>query len=69
MACGACVKTITNAVKSVDQTAQIEADPKTKQVAVETDSSEAAVKEAIEGAGYAIASNQFRFSLKIQSQA
>jgi len=55
MACGACVKTITNAVKSVDQTAQIEADPKTKQVAVETDSSEAAVKEAIEGAGYAIA--------------
>ncbi len=54
MACGSCAKTITNAVKSVDQNAKVEADPKTKHVAVETDSSEASIKEAIKGAGYAV---------------
>lgn len=55
MACGACAKTITNAVKTVDQNAKVEADPKTKRVAVETDSSEASIKEAIKNAGYAVA--------------
>ena len=54
MACGSCATTITNAVKSVDQNARVEADPKTKQVAVETDASEASIKEAIKGAGYAV---------------
>ncbi len=54
MACGSCAKTITSAVKAVDQTAQVEADPKTKQVTVETNASEATIREAIKGAGYAI---------------
>lgn len=55
MACGSCAKTITNAVKSADQNAKIEANPKTKNVDVETDASEASIKEAIKGAGYAVA--------------
>ena len=55
MACGSCAKTITNAVKEVDQNAKIEADPKTKQVAVETESSEASIKQAIKNVGYAAA--------------
>lgn len=54
MACGSCAKTITNAVKSVDQNAKIEANPKTKNVDVETDASETSIKEAIKGAGYAV---------------
>ena len=55
MACGACAKTITNAIKAVDQNAKVEADPKTKQVAVETESSESSIKQAIQNAGYAAA--------------
>lgn len=54
MACGSCAKTITNAVKSVDQNAKVEADPKTKMVDVATDAAEAPIKEAIKGAGYAV---------------
>lgn len=53
MACGSCAKTITNAVKSIDQNATVEADPKTKQVAVETNSPESAIRDAIKDAGYA----------------
>lgn len=52
MACGSCAKAITNAVKSIDQGAKVEADPKTKRVNVETESSEADIREAIKGAGY-----------------
>ncbi len=54
MACGSCAKTITSAIKSVDQNAKVEADPKTKNVAVETDSLEDSIKEAIKNAGYAV---------------
>ncbi|MGB7084466.1 MAG: heavy-metal-associated domain-containing protein [Phormidesmis sp.] len=54
MACGSCARTITNAVKATDQNAKVEADPKTKKVEVETESSEDAIKEAIKGAGYAV---------------
>lgn len=54
MACGSCAKTITNAVKSIDPSAKVEANPKTKQVAVETDAAEADVKAAIKNAGYAV---------------
>lgn len=56
MACGACAKAITHAVRSVDQNAKVEADLKTKRVDVETESSESSIKEAIEGAGYAVGS-------------
>lgn len=54
MACGSCAKTIANAVKSVDQNAKVEADPKSKRVDIETDSPEASIKEAIKSAGYAV---------------
>jgi len=56
MACSACADTISKAVAEVDPTAKVDADPKTKQVAVETTASETAVKQAIEGAGYPVSS-------------
>lgn len=54
MACSACVDTITQAVKQVDASAAIAADPKTKVVQVDTQASEVAVKQAIEAAGYPV---------------
>ena len=54
MACGSCAKTITNAVKSIDSSAKVEANPKTKQVAVETEASKTDVRAAIKNAGYAV---------------
>lgn len=54
MACSGCVTTITNAITAIDPTAKIEADTKTKQVQVETQQPEAAVKEAIVAAGYTV---------------
>ena len=55
MACSACVDTITQAVKTVDPTAQVETDLKTKVVSVETQQLETAVKNAIASAGYPVA--------------
>jgi copper chaperone len=55
MACSACATTITNAVTAIDPTATVEADPKTKQVKIETQQSEVAVKDAIAAAGYTVA--------------
>jgi copper chaperone len=55
MACSACGDTITKAIKAIDSTATVQADPKTKQVSVETQQSEAAVKKAIADAGYTVA--------------
>lgn len=52
MACSACANTITNALKAVDANATIEADTKTKLVSVNTQASEAAIKEALAAAGY-----------------
>lgn len=52
MACGACAETITQAVMDIDPKATVKADPKTKQVIVNTQASESSVKEAIAGAGY-----------------
>jgi len=54
MACAACVETITKAVKAVDPTANVQADPKTKQVDVETQAPEATVRQAIVGSGYPV---------------
>ncbi|MBC7822612.1 MAG: heavy-metal-associated domain-containing protein [Candidatus Parcubacteria bacterium] len=56
MACSACVTTITEAVKAIDTTAKVEADPKTKLVNIETQQSETAIKDAITAAGYTVAS-------------
>jgi copper chaperone len=52
MACGACAETITQAVQSIDPTAEVQADPQTKQVIVNTQASESSVKKAIAAAGY-----------------
>jgi copper chaperone len=54
MACGACAETITQAIQAVDASATVEADPKTKLVAVETTAAESAVKSAVEAAGYPV---------------
>lgn len=54
MACEACAKTIAEAIRSVDAAAVVEADPATKQVVVTTDSSEVAVRGAVEAAGYPV---------------
>jgi copper chaperone len=54
MACSSCAKTITNAVKAIDESAIVNADVQTKGVRVETGASEDAVKSAIAGAGYPV---------------
>ncbi|NJR59431.1 MAG: heavy-metal-associated domain-containing protein [Cyanobacteria bacterium CRU_2_1] len=55
MACSACGETITKAVKTVDPTATVQADPETKLVNIETQQSATAIKQAIADAGYTIA--------------
>lgn len=56
MACSACGDTITQAVKAIDPSATVQADPKTKRVAVETQIDETAIKQAIAVAGYTVES-------------
>ena len=55
MACSACSDTITNVVVAIDPTAAVQADLKTKQVKIETQASEATIKNAVEAAGYPVA--------------
>ena len=55
MACSACGETITTAIKALDPTATVTTDPKTKLVTLETQASEAAIKQAIADAGYTVA--------------
>lgn len=52
IACAGCVNTVTKAIKSVDTNATVQADAKTKLVAVETSAPETAIKEAIAQVGY-----------------
>ena len=52
MACEACAKNITTAIKTLDAQATVTADPKTKRVDIETETAEAAVRAALEKAGY-----------------
>lgn len=52
LACSACVKTVTEAIKTVDANATIDANVKTKVVSIQTQSSETAIKEAIAAVGY-----------------
>ena len=54
LACSACVKTVTQAIQSVDAAAQVSADTKTKQVSIVTNAPEAAIKTAITTAGYTV---------------
>ncbi|MBW4641041.1 MAG: heavy-metal-associated domain-containing protein [Gloeocapsa sp. UFS-A4-WI-NPMV-4B04] len=52
LACSSCVKVITEAVKTVDAEATIQADTKTKLVNVETQAPETEIKKALTAAGY-----------------
>ena len=52
MACDVCAKNITNAIKALDTNATVIADPKTKQVDIETEAVETAVRAALDQAGY-----------------
>lgn len=54
MACSACSDTITQAVKEIDPTAKVHADPKTKQVTIDAKASDTDVQQAIKTAGYQI---------------
>lgn len=55
MACASCLDTITKAVKRVDPDARVEAElgTKAKQVKIETQASELAIRDALAKAGYA----------------
>jgi copper chaperone len=55
MACSACGDTIIKAIKEIDRTATVRADPKTKLVEIETQTSSEAIVEAITAAGYTVA--------------
>ncbi|OWY65537.1 heavy metal transporter [cyanobacterium TDX16] len=52
LACGACINTVTQAIQSIDATAKVEADAKTKIVIIDTQHSEAEIKVAIASVGY-----------------
>jgi copper chaperone len=54
MACSACVNTIAQSVKTLDQAATVEADIKTKLVTIQTTKSESEVRKAIASAGYPV---------------
>lgn len=53
MTCGHCVKTVTQAVQSVDPAAQVRADLATHSIAVTSEASTARLAAAIAAAGYA----------------
>jgi copper chaperone len=52
MTCGGCVSNITRAIKTVDANANVQGDPQTKIVLVETKSSEPEIKAVLAQAGY-----------------
>ncbi|HIK05706.1 MAG TPA: heavy-metal-associated domain-containing protein [Trichormus sp. M33_DOE_039] len=52
MSCSVCASKITNAVKTVDAEAIVQADPQTKLVNVDSQASEIAIKDALAAAGY-----------------
>lgn len=54
MACSACGDTITQAVKKIDPTANVQANPKTKQVMVDTQAAQSNIQQVIEAAGYQV---------------
>ena len=54
MDCNGCVKKITEAVHSVDGKAVVKADLETKDVMIETDSTEDIIVEVLEDYGYSV---------------
>ncbi|MFQ4145194.1 heavy-metal-associated domain-containing protein [Chlorogloeopsis sp. ULAP02] len=55
LACSACADTITKVVQTIDISATVQADTKTKIVLIETNVPETVIKDAIANAGYTIA--------------
>lgn len=55
LACSVCANKITQAIQAVDPTAQVQADPKTKRVAIATQADAATIRHAIATAGYTVA--------------
>lgn len=52
MTCGGCAKSVTKAIQSVDPNAQIETDPASRMVRVETTATPEALRQVLEEAGY-----------------
>lgn len=52
MACGGCVKTITDAITSIDPAARVEADTAARTVAVGTSAAQADIRRVLANAGY-----------------
>lgn len=52
MTCGGCARAVTRAVRSVDETAVVDADPASKRVSVRTVAAKALVAAAMTKAGY-----------------
>jgi copper chaperone len=52
MSCGHCVRTVEEAVRSVDPTARVDVDLADKIVAVETSAPEQTISDVIQPAGY-----------------
>ena len=54
MACSTCANTIAKAVQGIDPAANIEADPKTKLVKIQTVKTEREIRETMAAAGYPV---------------
>ncbi len=52
MTCGGCVRSVTNALKNLDQNAQIEVNLETQNIKISTSKSQIEIKEVIEDAGF-----------------
>jgi copper chaperone len=52
MTCGGCARAVTAAVKAIDPTAKVEADPPTRTVRVESSRPEPEVRAALADAGF-----------------
>ncbi len=52
LACATCVANVTKAIQALDSGAVVSGEPKTKQVSIQTQASELAVREALTAAGY-----------------
>ncbi|MBD2328246.1 heavy-metal-associated domain-containing protein [Alkalinema sp. FACHB-956] len=55
MMCSACANTISQAITEIDPQAKVEADPVTKLVKIESQTSEVDLRSAIVAAGYTLA--------------
>ncbi len=54
MTCGGCARAVTNAVKTVDESAIVQVDLASRRVTVESSADAAKIQSAIEEAGYEV---------------